>query len=72
MSCPKRPIPHGTVSGYRDRRCRCQDCRDAWAAYKRADREYRKAMGICWDCSQPAGPTLRCALHQVSTRKKAA
>ncbi len=24
---------HGTVNGYNNVRCRCDDCRDAWAKY---------------------------------------
>jgi len=27
------PYPHGTVSGYTNRKCRCADCRLAWRQY---------------------------------------
>lgn len=30
--------PHGTVSHYVSYKCRCQPCRDAWAAEKRRER----------------------------------
>ncbi len=29
---------HGTLTGYTNRRCRCGDCRGAFAAYRRARR----------------------------------
>jgi hypothetical protein len=29
-------IPHGTISGYTNRRCRCTPCRQAWRAYHAA------------------------------------
>jgi hypothetical protein len=31
-------IPHGTANGYRNYRCRCDDCRVANSAYQRAFR----------------------------------
>ncbi len=30
-----RPVPHGTISGYLNRQCRCQECRAAWAKSRR-------------------------------------
>ena len=29
----QKPIQHGTAGGYTNRRCRCDQCRSAWAAY---------------------------------------
>lgn len=29
---------HGTANGYSNQKCRCQECRAAWAAYIRARR----------------------------------
>lgn len=36
-------IPHGTTGGYGNWKCRCQECRAAWAAYKREYRRWRMA-----------------------------
>lgn len=38
-------IKHGTTGGYTNRGCRCQECRDAQAAYSRAYKARRKAAG---------------------------
>ena len=44
----ERPINHGTRSAYTRRKCRCQLCRDAEAAYQREwtqrNRERRNAI----------------------------
>lgn len=37
-------IPHGTVSGYTNHRCRCRECRTEWAAYHRRYRVSQKAQ----------------------------
>lgn len=48
----ERPIPHGTASGYNNHKCRCQPCRDAWAASmrdyqcRRAERENPRVQGV--------------------------
>lgn len=34
-----KPLEHGTVHGYKRRRCRCPECKSAWAAFMR---EFRK------------------------------
>ena len=36
----RQPPAHGTLNGYLNYRCRCQECRDVYAAYQR---EYRAA-----------------------------
>lgn len=36
---PRKTVQHGTVSGYTYGRCRCDDCRDAKAAYQRENAE---------------------------------
>lgn len=38
-----KPIPHGTLSGYTNHKCRCDDCRHAMATY---NRELRRSKGI--------------------------
>jgi hypothetical protein len=44
-SSPKRigrppvPLVHGTVTGYANRRCRCDGCREAWRVYRKDIRE---------------------------------
>lgn len=35
MGRPQKSVEHGTVSGYSHYGCKCQDCRDAYAAYRR-------------------------------------
>lgn len=35
---------HGTTNGYSNLKCRCQDCRDAWASWYKADRYAREAQ----------------------------
>lgn len=35
---------HGTTGGYRYHRCRCEQCRSAWAAFKSADRRRRAGL----------------------------
>ena len=37
---------HGTVNGYGNLRCRCDDCRAAWAEYFRGLRAARTARGL--------------------------
>jgi hypothetical protein len=43
-------IAHGTASKYSNDRCRCEDCRKAWAEYttsrKRQRRAFVKANGL--------------------------
>lgn len=34
-------INHGTVNAYKNKRCRCQRCKDAWAEYSRNKNWYR-------------------------------
>lgn len=48
---PKTPTPHGTIGGYNNHRCRCDECR---AANTRNMRRYRdeKLTGPC--------PTVGC------------
>jgi hypothetical protein len=40
------PIRHGTTDGYCNHKCRCQECRQAWAAYKTRYRD-RYLTGEC-------------------------
>lgn len=60
-------MKHGKASTYTNHKCRCDECRRAWAAYFRsrnkARRQQRQALGICIECKQPATRGLRCALH---------
>jgi hypothetical protein len=37
------PIPHGTQGGYTNHKCRCDECRAAWAAFCRRAKERRAA-----------------------------
>lgn len=38
---------HGTVNGYINRRCRCQECKDAWREYHRPYQErWRRRQGM--------------------------
>ena len=38
---------HGTVNGYINRGCRCEECRDAWREYHRPYGEsYRRRKGM--------------------------
>ena len=39
-------IPHGTVSGYSNWNCRCEECRAAWSAYLRERRKARKKKAV--------------------------
>jgi hypothetical protein len=40
-----RPIPHGTVNGYNNYGCRCDECRTAAVAY-----QLEKRRGVCREC----------------------
>lgn len=44
---PREPVPieHGTVNGYNNRGCRCDDCRAAWIPYVR-----EQHAGTCERC----------------------
>lgn len=37
---------HGTVNGYSNLKCRCADCRSAWADYMWLRRRERHAKGV--------------------------
>ncbi len=39
---PRKPIPHGTFSGYQYHSCRCDDCRTAHNEYHAQYRERRR------------------------------
>ena len=41
----KKPIKHGTLSGYHNHKCRCDECRAAATEYERRRREANKAKG---------------------------
>lgn len=38
-----RSIPHGTMGGYSNHKCRCGDCRGAYASYRRTKRAHTRA-----------------------------
>ena len=42
MGMRKRGMTHGTVSGYSNHNCRCDECRQAYRVYWRATRERRR------------------------------
>ena len=42
------PTPHGTVSGYKHWKCRCEECKKAYSADKKARRQ-KKKQGIRGD-----------------------
>lgn len=68
----RKPIPHGTPSGYRFHGCRCQDCRQAQAVAMRAHRQYRRQHGLCAFGSHPARPgkaTCRACASAESARQ---
>ena len=37
---------HGTVNGYSNLKCRCDECRAAWAADQRTQKEKRARRGL--------------------------
>lgn len=50
----RTPISHGTPTGYRFHRCRCEGCRKAAALAQQATRKYRRSHGLCAFGSHPA------------------
>lgn len=48
-------FPHGTVNGYGNLGCRCEDCREANIAYVRARRRRLAAEKSCPNCKGPGG-----------------
>lgn len=76
----KREPWHGTTSGYVDRKCRCDDCKAAWAEYH-ADyraRRFKNGKVKCRvkDCKEKADPKAGnglCRLHhnrKIELKKK--
>lgn len=64
-------MTHGTPTAYNRYKCRCDDCRKAWAVYDKAGRLSRQARGICVDCGQKAAsPHTRCDLHLLKMRAR--
>jgi hypothetical protein len=55
-------LVHGTAAAYR-RRCRCWDCRSAWAAYIRAYRVRRGFTHRSW------GPVYHLTLRALDERR---
>lgn len=43
MGVKTAEIPHGTLSGYKNHKCRCDDCREAKVSRDREYRERKKA-----------------------------
>jgi len=43
---PSRPIEHGTTKGYSTRKCRCINCKKAWADYKRAQWRSKNPLAV--------------------------
>lgn len=61
----RKPIPHGTNSGYKYHRCRCIPCADAAAAYQ-LRRRRRQGAGV-W---QPLVDTARAVAHIEDLRRQ--
>ena len=62
-TCPCARHTHGTWHAYANDLCRCQPCRDAWAAYSRRARKHREHYR--------AGRPLRASINGTALRLRA-
>lgn len=46
VEAPKKPIPHGTPSGWQWHKCRCDVCLNARRLYKKTEREKRQTRPV--------------------------
>jgi 5-methylcytosine-specific restriction endonuclease McrA len=54
-STSEKPVPHGTHGGYTHHKCRCEECKAAMSAYKKAYREKNREKLILQDRAYYAG-----------------
>lgn len=54
---PSKPTPHGTLNGYKNYGCRCDECKAAMSAamraYNAADPERNRAKARAWQLANP-------------------
>lgn len=58
-------MTHGKSGTYVNQRCRCAECRAAWAAAILVSKRKRRARGQCVECVQPTGGAARCERHRL-------
>lgn len=64
-------MTHGTVNGYNNHKCRCDECRAAWGVYEKVQRLKRVAAGLCTDCAERAAVGhVRCETHLAKMRAR--
>ncbi len=58
-------VPHGTVSRYNNKQCRCAPCRLAHNTYRRTNVSTRRAMGLCLRCDTRTRG-VHCEVHRLA------
>jgi hypothetical protein len=62
---------HGKYGTYTNRKCRCAECRAAWAEHLREFFHKRKAAGKCKNCSAVVNGTTYCEACRFARKLKA-